>query len=165
MFFHLIVLYCPTFYKIFRHFRSWFSTFPFLSRCLLCCPCSSSIPLNPLLSVPCYLLLPSFDAHASCSLPETFTVATTLETSTRPWSKRGKSEERVTYPEQLSLVDFQHVDRGRSTGLAYNTNDSRDCRLRSEFFYERFAFSYFRANIFRNCNFGWDTQFLFFLRH
>lgn len=103
---------------------------------------SLSPSVSPLLSLFIYFTrLTAFSPAISCyppstltlcSLPETFTVATTLETS---WSKRGKGGGRVTYPEQLSLADFQHVDREGSIGLAYNATDSRYRRLRSEFFY------------------------------
>lgn len=70
---------------------------------------------------------------------------------------RGKDGRRVAYPEQLSLADFQHVDRGRSIELA-----NKHHRFSRYVFLQICRLPYLSTNIFRNCNFGRDTQFLFF---
>jgi len=96
-----------------------------------------------------------------CSLPETFTVATTLETSTD--RSKGRMERGLhiqnNFPSSISSTWIES-GRERRTSLPpilatvdYNSSFSTDIS---------FAFRYFRANIFWDCNFGRDTQFLFF---
>lgn len=88
---------------------------------------SHSTQCLPSPAISCY---PS-SALTPCSLPETFTAATTLETSTRLWSTReGWREGSIprTFPRRISST---WIGEGAE---AYHT-DSRYCRLQSEFFY------------------------------
>lgn len=144
----------PTFHRIFRHFRLWFSfslsssISPLWSLFFICL--TRFTVFHPLLS-PATLLRRSCCAH-SLRLSRPLPPLKHLHARDQQGKTGG---ERVAYPEQLSLADFQHVDRGRNIGLDYSATDSCDCRLQSEFFYRYTIYFPLFLKIFStNCNFG-----------
>lgn len=78
--------------RILGYFHSWFSAFLFLSRCLLCYPCSSSISR-----------LPSFSPSISRNSPfDTRTVLT-------PWDFHGR------HPWKATVIARKGGERGSDT--------------------------------------------------